>query len=119
MASEAIQITLSLALTYAAAHHVDASEVILRVCLALAAGGLVGLEREYTAKAAGLRTHTLVCLGACLYTLAGVVTAGTDPTRTAAQVVSGIGFLGAGAILHTGPLVRGLTTAASLWVSCA
>lgn len=99
-------------------------EVIIRLALALALGGLIGLERErlYVAirtYSAGFRTHILVCVGAAL---AMIVSEGLhfqykgDAARVAAQVISGIGFLGAGAILREGVLVRGLTTAASLWV---
>ncbi|OAT85863.1 MgtC/SapB family protein [Desulfotomaculum copahuensis] len=99
-------------------------EVIIRLALALVLGGLIGLERErlYVAirtYSAGFRTHILVCVGAAL---AMIVSEGLhfqykgDAARVAAQVISGIGFLGAGAILREGILVRGLTTAASLWV---
>lgn len=82
-------------------------------------GGAIGLERELNAQPAGFRTHLLVGLGSALFTLVGADVAGSDPTRIAAQVVTGIGFLGAGAILHEGGAVRGLTTAASLWVAAA
>jgi putative Mg2+ transporter-C (MgtC) family protein len=94
----------------------------------LAAGGfgmVVGIERELREQAAGLRTHILVAIGSCLFTIVGaygfqgIAGAGTDPSRVAAQVVTGIGFLGAGAILREGQSVRGLTTAASLWVVAA
>ncbi|MCR4440931.1 MAG: MgtC/SapB family protein [Peptococcaceae bacterium] len=93
----------------------------VRLLLAAVLGGLVGLERESVNKAAGFRTHTLVCLGSCLimitsiemYTMHGV---SADPARLAAQVVSGIGFLGAGTIMRSGFGIKGLTTAASLWV---
>ncbi|MDK2887168.1 putative Mg2+ transporter-C (MgtC) family protein [Desulfofundulus australicus DSM 11792] len=99
-------------------------EIILRLVLAVVLGGMIGLERErlyvsIRTYSAGFRTHILVCVGAAL---AMVVSEGLhyqfrgDAARVAAQVVSGIGFLGAGAILREGPLVRGLTTAASLWV---
>ena len=82
-------------------------------------GGAIGLERELNAQPAGFRTHLLVGLGSALFTLVGADVTGSDPTRIAAQVVTGIGFLGAGAILHEGGSVRGLTTAASLWVTAA
>lgn len=88
----------------------------------LAAGGLgaaLGLERELSAQPAGFRTHLLVSLGAALFAVAGSDVAGADPARVAAQVVTGIGFLGAGAILREGGSVKGLTTAASLWVTAA
>ena len=105
-------------------------EILVRVGLAAALGGAIGLEREIREREAGLRTHMLVSVGAALFTLVsayawsdfrfstpeGIV---FDPTRIAAQVVSGIGFLGAGAIIRQGLSVRGLTTAATLWVVAA
>lgn len=98
-------------------------ELVLRLVIAAGLGSLVGAERERLMWAAGLRTHMLVCVGACLfmivsaYGFAGVTgdKIVLDPSRVAAQVVSGIGFLGAGSILLRGDLIRGLTTAASLW----
>lgn len=101
----------------------DELTMSLRLLLAALLGGLVGLERESLNKAAGFRTHTLVALGSCLIMLTsiemfkmyGEAKMG-DPARLAAQVVSGIGFLGAGTILHSGFSIRGLTTAATLWV---
>jgi putative Mg2+ transporter-C (MgtC) family protein len=93
--------------------------VFLQVALAAVLGAAIGLERELNAQPAGLRTHMLVCIGAALFTLAGVGYDSSDPTRIAAQVVTGIGFLGGGAILREGATVRGLTTAASLWVTAA
>jgi putative Mg2+ transporter-C (MgtC) family protein len=98
-------------------------ELIMRLVVAAGLGSLVGAERERLMWAAGLRTHMLVCVGACLfmivsaYGFAGVTGDKIilDPSRVAAQVVSGIGFLGAGSILLRGDLIRGLTTAASLW----
>ncbi len=102
---------------------VSDSEVILRLMLAVLLSGLVGLEREAKGRAAGLRTHMLVCAGSCLMTLTGVYlmdhypSAEIDPTRIAAQVVSGIGFLGAGTIIQFRDSVRGLTTAASVWAA--
>ncbi len=90
-----------------------------RLILALILCGLIGLERSRHERASGFRPHILVGLGACLMTMAGVyalpATAGRDPMRVASYVVSGIGFLGAGAILRHGATVRGLTTAASIW----
>jgi putative Mg2+ transporter-C (MgtC) family protein len=103
-------------------------EVLLRLFVAAALGGAIGLERELRERQAGLRTHLVVCLGAALFTLVsaygfeGIVSAGrvvADPTRIAAQIVSGIGFLGAGAIIRQGLSVRGLTTAATLWLVAA
>ncbi|MBB5869398.1 putative Mg2+ transporter-C (MgtC) family protein [Allocatelliglobosispora scoriae] len=93
--------------------------VILQIAVAAVCGAAIGLEREMSAQPAGLRTHMLVSLGAALFTLAGAGVVGSDPTRIAAQVVTGIGFLGGGAILREGATVRGLTTAASLWVTAA
>jgi putative Mg2+ transporter-C (MgtC) family protein len=90
-------------------------EVVLRMVVAAALGGAVGLERQLADEVAGFRTHLLVALGACLFGLVSVLAPGGD-TRIAAQVVTGIGFLGAGAILRSGTNVRGLTTASSLWL---
>src|SRR5207249_7420885 len=105
-------------------------EALLRLALAAALGGAVGLEREFREREAGFRTHMLVSLGSALFTIAsaygfrdfllhggGLVR--TDPTRIAAQIVTGIGFLGAGAIIRQGLSIRGLTTAATLWVVAA
>jgi putative Mg2+ transporter-C (MgtC) family protein len=105
-------------------------ELAVRVLAAAILGGAVGFEREYHDQPAGFRTHILVSLGAALFTLIGTYglemfsngTQGSlnlDPSRVTAQIVSGIGFLGAGAILRYGLNVRGLTTAASLWVTAA
>ena len=106
------------------------TEALLRLLLAAGLGGAIGLERELRDHEAGFRTHLLVSLGSCAFTLVssygwsdwtfsneqGVV---FDPTRVAAQIVTGIGFLGAGAIIVRGINVRGLTTAATLWVVAA
>jgi putative Mg2+ transporter-C (MgtC) family protein len=106
------------------------AEALLRLLIAAGLGGAIGLERELRDHEAGFRTHLLVSLGACVFTLVsayawtdwtfstpeGVV---FDPTRIAAQIVTGIGFLGAGAIIVRGISVRGLTTAATLWVVAA
>ena len=99
-------------------------DLALRILCGFALGGVIGLERERRAKAAGLRTHMLVAGGAAIFTVASFAvftTAGTvrDPTRIAAQIVTGVGFLGAGAILRSGGSVSGLTTAASIWVAAA
>lgn len=101
------------------AHHLPVLTVVMRLGLALLLAAILGVERELAAQPAGLRTHTLVSLGAALFTLVGAETLGTDPTRIAAQVVTGIGFLGGGAILREGANVRGLTTAATLWTAAA
>lgn len=100
-------------------------ELILRLVLAGLLGGLVGFERERHNRPAGLRTHILVCLGSALVMIVSVAGFGGalgpkgDQARVAAQVVSGIGFLGAGTIMRQGSAVRGLTTAASIWVVAA
>jgi putative Mg2+ transporter-C (MgtC) family protein len=101
-------------------------DLSVRLVLAAALGLAVGFEREIHGHPAGLRTHMLVAVGSGLFTVlsaygfgAGTVGAPIDPTRIAAQVVSGIGFLGAGAILKDGIVIRGLTTAASLWATSA
>jgi putative Mg2+ transporter-C (MgtC) family protein len=100
-------------------------EAFVRIGAAAGLGGIVGLERELDEKAAGLRTHMLVAVGSALFTLVGAYgfedfpATSVDPTRVAAQVVTGIGFLGAGLIFRQGFNVRGLTTAASLWLVAA
>lgn len=102
---------------------IDLYEMLIRLGLALFLGGMIGLEREQSSRAAGLRTNILVCVGSALIMLLSmygfadfVGKAQLDPARLAAQVVSGIGFLGAGVILFNGFSVTGLTTAATLWV---
>ena len=101
-------------------------EVVLRIVLSAIIGGLIGMEREFSKRPAGLRTHMLVSIGSALIMLVsinGFIDPNTglpigDPSRLAAQVVSGIGFLGAGTIIRTKGDIKGLTTAASLWI-CA
>ncbi|GGG81229.1 MgtC/SapB family protein [Paenibacillus radicis (ex Gao et al. 2016)] len=102
--------------------------IFLRLLLALVLGGLVGLEREQSNHAAGLRTNILVCIGSCLLMLLSIygfsdfvneTNVRVDPARLAAAVITGVGFLGAGTILYTGKSITGLTTAASLWVVAA
>jgi putative Mg2+ transporter-C (MgtC) family protein len=105
-------------------HTIGWAEVLLRLFVAAALGGAIGLERELRERQAGLRTHLVVSVGSGLFTLVsayGFSDFGSrvDPTRIAAQIVSGIGFLGAGAIIRQGLSVRGLTTAASLWLVAA
>jgi len=106
------------------------ADVLARLALAGVLGAAIGFERELREREAGLRTHLLVCLGSALFTIVSAygfqdfLTSGgqvvrTDPTRIAAQIVTGIGFLGAGAIIRQGVSVRGLTTAATLWVAAA
>lgn len=94
-------------------------ELVLRLVLAVVLGGVVGLERELTDKPAGLRTHMLVSLGSCLFTLVSVYDFSVDPARVAAGIVAGLGFIGAGTILAERDRVIGITTAASLWVTGA
>ena len=95
-------------------------DAALRLVTALLLGGAIGIERQYRQRAAGLRTNALVALGAATFALIGFSMAGeASPTRMAAQVVSGIGFLGAGAIMREGLNVKGLNTAATLWCAAA
>lgn len=110
-------------------------EFFIRISLAVVFGFCVGLERELTNKYAGLRTHILVCLGACVFTLISIygfptfapgdnvdplqATGLRDTGRVAAQIVTGIGFIGAGTVLRNGPIVLGLTTAATLWIAAS
>ncbi|HZJ79286.1 MAG TPA: MgtC/SapB family protein [Dysgonamonadaceae bacterium] len=92
----------------------------LRLFAALLAGALIGLERQRSNKSAGIRTNTLVAMGACMYVLVSVKLQpldGTDPSRIISQIITGIGFLGAGVILHHKGSIRGLTTAATVWCS--
>lgn len=107
----------------------------VRIIAAVVLGFLLGLERELTNKYAGLRTHILVCLGACIFTILSIygfptfadgdnvitsqATGIRDTGRVAAQIVTGIGFIGAGTVLRNGPMIIGLTTAATLWISAA
>ncbi len=97
------------------------NEILIRLLLSTILGGLIGIEREYHNRPAGLRTHILVSLISTLIMIVGIdiheQTGGNDPTRLAAQVVSGIGFLGAGTIIRTGSSIKGLTTAATLWAN--
>jgi putative Mg2+ transporter-C (MgtC) family protein len=92
-------------------------EAIERLAVALLLGSAIGFERQWHQKIAGLRTNALVALGACGFVVFSAMTGQGDPTRVAAQVVSGIGFLGAGVILREGVNVHGLNTAATLWCS--
>jgi putative Mg2+ transporter-C (MgtC) family protein len=98
------------------------ADVVIRILIASVLGGIIGIEREIREHTAGFRTHILVSVGATAFTLAssyGLAGTGFDPNRISAQVVTGIGFLGAGAIIRYGVTVRGLTTAASLWTVAA
>ncbi|WP_248924655.1 MgtC/SapB family protein [Paenibacillus hamazuiensis] len=108
--------------------HITHLELFLRMVLAAVLGGAIGMEREWSNHAAGFRTHILVCLGSATIMLLSIygfsefvneTNVRVDPARLAAQVISGIGFLGAGAILRNGSVIKGLTTAASIWVVAA
>jgi putative Mg2+ transporter-C (MgtC) family protein len=105
---------------------ISSPDLVLRLTLVVVLCGAVGLEREVRDQPAGVRTHVLVGMGAAVFTLISAygfsgmrAGAAVDPTRVAAQVVTGVGFLGAGAIIHQGMAVRGLTTAAAVWISAA
>lgn len=110
---------------------ISTADSIIRLCVALLLGAVIGYERQAQNKAAGLRTHTLVCVGSCLCMIVSINIAmehfllygyqNSDPERIAAQVISGVGFLGAGTILANQKMrnVRGLTTAAGLWAVAA
>jgi len=105
-------------------------EILIKISISLVLGLVIGLEREMTNKTAGLRTHILICLGSTVFTIlslhgftTGVVHEGVriqnDPARIAAQILTGIGFIGGGAVLHYGANVYGLTTAATIWVTAS
>lgn len=96
-------------------------ELLLQLGLATLLGGAIGLERELGGKPAGLRTNILICIGSALYTQLSLtlVPGGTDATRVAGQIVTGVGFIGAGTILHARGAVVGLTSAATIWVVAA
>src|SRR2546425_8260836 len=96
-------------------------DVARRLLLAAGLGAAIGLEREYMQKPAGLRTNILIALGSALFTIVSMAVGGGGgtPDRIAAQVVTGIGFLGGGAILRSGTTVHGMTTAATIWVNAA
>jgi putative Mg2+ transporter-C (MgtC) family protein len=108
----------------------DAANMTIHLLVAMAAGGLIGLERSYHGRPAGFRTHTIVCLASSLLMLITIYqhkwlpggdseAVSLDPTRLAQGVMTGIGFLGAGVIMKEGASVRGLTTAASIWITAA
>lgn len=97
-------------------------DIVIRVAVAIALGAAIGLERQWRLRTAGIRTNALVSAGSALFVVLGAIGiegATADPTRVAAQIVSGIGFLGAGVILRDGANIRGLTTAATLWCAAA
>jgi len=96
-------------------------DLLVRLLLAAGLGAAMGVERELRAKAAGLRTNMLIALGSAMFTIVSieVARAGGTPDRIAAQIVTGIGFLGAGSILRSGRSIHGMTTAATIWVNAS
>lgn len=96
-----------------------ALEVLIKLGMGAILGGLIGIEREQAGRPAGVRTHMLMVIGVILIGEASRMFGGGDPTRIAAQIVTGVGFLGAGTIMRTGSEVKGLTTAASIWAAAA
>lgn len=108
----------------------ETADIFIHLVVAMVAGGLIGLERSYYGRPAGFRTHTLVCMASSLlmlvtiyqrdwFTGAMIETVRVDPTRMAQGIMTGIGFLGAGVIMKEGASIRGLTTAASIWITAA
>lgn len=96
------------------------TDFLLRAGFALICGAVIGVERQWRQRTAGLRTYTLVSVGSALFVMVGALTVGdSSPTRIAGQIVTGIGFLGAGVIMHSGFNVRGLNTASTIWCSSA
>ncbi|HEY6953962.1 MAG TPA: MgtC/SapB family protein [Flavisolibacter sp.] len=93
--------------------------LLLRLLMVIAVGGLVGAEREYRSKSAGFRTMILICLGSFLFTTFSTVIGGNTPDRIASNIVTGIGFLGAGVIFKSDNRVNGITTAATIWAVAA
>jgi len=96
-----------------------AALVLVKMGIGVTLGGAIGFEREKHGRPAGLRTHMLVALGVVLFTVVSSAYAGSDPTRISAQVVTGVGFLGAGTIMRMGGEIKGLTSAASIWATAA
>ena len=97
----------------------DNDEILMRLLVALLLGGIIGLEREYRDKSAGFRTLTLICIGSCLFTIVSYMLTTGTADRIASNIVTGIGFLGAGVIFKSERGVNGLTTAASIWTVAA
>lgn len=93
--------------------------IILKIGLSFLLGAIIGIDREYMNKAAGLRTLILICLGSCLFTIFSILITNGTPDRIASNIVTGIGFLGAGVIFKEDNRVKGLTTAASIWVTAS
>ncbi len=104
---------------------ISQQEVIIRIALAMVLALVLGIEREFKQQPAGIRTHILISVGSCMLMLLSIIvpqiyhSTTNDPARIAAQIVSGIGFLGAGAIMRNGLTTKGLTTAANIWVTAA
>jgi putative Mg2+ transporter-C (MgtC) family protein len=98
---------------------VETTVIVLKLVVALLLGALVGLEREWKRKPAGLRTHMLVSMGACMFTVVSMTSFNTDPARVASGIVTGIGFIGAGSIIGSRGHIHGITTAATLWIVAA
>ena len=102
-------------------------DILIRILVSIVLGSMIGFEREITNKSAGLRTQIMVCLGSCIFTILSIYGFSTaitlyplgDPARVAAQIITGIGFIGAGTVLRQGLTVTGLTTASSLWIVAA
>ena len=97
----------------------DFDELLLRLLMVIVVGGLIGMEREYHSKSAGFRTMILICLGSFLYTTISVNISDVSPDRIASNIVTGIGFLGAGVIFKSENRVNGITTAAAIWAVAA
>jgi putative Mg2+ transporter-C (MgtC) family protein len=100
--------------------HFSSLELVIRIASALVFGSVIGVERQWRQRTAGLRTYSLVSVGAALFVLLGPLTgARQESTRVAAQIISGVGFLGAGVLMRTGLTVHGLNTASTIWCSAA
>lgn len=97
----------------------DWKEVLFQLLYVVIVGGLIGAEREYRSKSAGFRTMILICLGSYLFTTFSITISGSDTDRIAANIVTGIGFLGAGVIFRSGDRINGITTAATIWAVAA
>ena len=97
----------------------DWKEVLFQLLYVIIVGGLIGAEREYRSKSAGFRTMILICLGSYLFTTFSITISGSDTDRIAANIVTGIGFLGAGVIFRSGDRINGITTAATIWAVAA
>ncbi|MGB8190885.1 MAG: MgtC/SapB family protein [Chitinophagaceae bacterium] len=95
------------------------SDMLIRLLTACLIGGVIGLEREYLSKSAGFRTQILICMGSCLFTIFSFLLANNTPDRIASNIVTGIGFVGAGVIFKDDNRMTGITTAATIWVTAA